>query len=828
MASGNDPASIGPEDDLLSHEVAAMGAAWGRGERVAASEFLARHAGLGDEAAIRLIYEEVCLRREAGLEVDTSEIVGRYPRWGDEIRDLFECDRLLGPSDRPAAWPEVGESLGPFLLLEELGRGASGRTYLATDPGLADRPVVVKVLSDDQEEHLALAQLRHTHIVPLFSEHAFPGRGLRVLCMPYLGGSSLAQILKDVAEVAPARRSGRLLVEILDRKTRDEPPSPPSAGPFRRSLERSSHVEAAAWIVACLADAVDYAHQRGLVHMDIKPSNVLLTGDGQPILLDFHLARPPIAAGERIADRLGGTPGWMSPEQSRALEAVSLGQAVPEAIDGRSDIVALGLLLRAVLAGPDASRFQRGGRADSATIPGVSVGLADIIRKCLADDPRDRYPDAASLAGDLRRQLHDLPLRGVRNRSIAERLGKWRRRHPGALALAVGAASILLAATLATGTAIVFHRQKVERLRAAIEAGRDDRLAGRFGPAMDTLTRGRADAERFPVVVEAREALDRELRLARRGEAVEALHALSDSIRSRYGAELPPPEEAEALTRTCRTLWDRREVLLGDDGQGRDPSVVADLLEITATWIDLIARTPSTGAVLEPNRAALRLLDDVEAAFGPSLALDLRRRRLGGEPEIRPIDRSDRSPRSEWEQYDLGRFELRSGRIEEAAQAFRAALRTRPEDYWSNFFEGVCAYRLGRLEDAIGAFRTCIALAPDEAIGYYNRALASQAIDRFDDAYRDDSRALELDPGLAEARLNRGIVSTKLGRPEDARSDFERALQGEADRLDRSRLHLNLALVLRELGDRSAALDHAEEAVRLGCPEAAPLVIELR
>src|SRR6202044_2907318 len=146
----------------LSREVQAMASAWSRGEHVSAEDLLACHPGIGDEAAIRLIYEEVCLRRESGQEVATTEVVNRFPRWKDELEVLLGCDRMLRPFSRIAMFPDVGENLGPFRLLAVLGRGASGTAYLAAEPALGSRLVVLKVISDDQEEHLSLARLQHT------------------------------------------------------------------------------------------------------------------------------------------------------------------------------------------------------------------------------------------------------------------------------------------------------------------------------------------------------------------------------------------------------------------------------------------------------------------------------------------------------------------------------------------------------------------------------------------------------------------------------------------------------------------------------------------
>src|SRR3954447_14314897 len=80
----------------ISREVAVMAAAWDRGDRVTAAEVIARHPDLDNEAALRLIYEERCLRREAGPAEGTTEVIRRYPRWGEDLRALFDCDHLLG------------------------------------------------------------------------------------------------------------------------------------------------------------------------------------------------------------------------------------------------------------------------------------------------------------------------------------------------------------------------------------------------------------------------------------------------------------------------------------------------------------------------------------------------------------------------------------------------------------------------------------------------------------------------------------------------------------------------------------------------------------
>lgn len=242
---------------LASEQAEQMAAAWRGGERPGAEEFLARHPELGDASAIRLIYEEVCLRQEAGLEVDPAEFLGRFPMWQAELEVLLACHQLLDVSaGAPVDFPEVGEELEGFRLLAELGRGALGRIFLATQPALADRPVVLKVSPRRHEEHLSLARLQHMNIIPLYSEQVLPGRGLRVLCMPYLGGATLAQILDRLRGRPAAEREGRQLLEAMDQVQETLPIPWPARGPFRPYLTRAGYVEAVCWIVACLADGL--------------------------------------------------------------------------------------------------------------------------------------------------------------------------------------------------------------------------------------------------------------------------------------------------------------------------------------------------------------------------------------------------------------------------------------------------------------------------------------------------------------------------------------------------------------------------------------------
>src|SRR5262245_2273184 len=128
-------------------QAAEMATAWRRGERRPTEYYLDGHPELFDppEGAVRLIYAEVCLRREHGEEIAAEELFRRFPRWADELAVMLDCHRLVQAQLAPPQFPRPGETLGDFVLIAELGRGTHGRVFLATQPTLADRPIVLKV-----------------------------------------------------------------------------------------------------------------------------------------------------------------------------------------------------------------------------------------------------------------------------------------------------------------------------------------------------------------------------------------------------------------------------------------------------------------------------------------------------------------------------------------------------------------------------------------------------------------------------------------------------------------------------------------------------------
>jgi serine/threonine protein kinase/Flp pilus assembly protein TadD len=801
-----------PADEHAARLAEELADSWRHGNRCRAEDLLAEHPELRGHprALLRLIYEEICQRQELGLDIDPEELYGRFPAWRRELGVLLQCHRLLDLGPHATQFPQTGEILGEFRLVAELGRGALGRVFLAEETFLAGRLMVVKVTPCTGHEHLALARLQHTHIVPLYGARDFPERNLRVLSMPCLGGTTLDRLLRHLESIAPAQRTG----DDLRRALRESLPDPHMGWPGRGSswqyLERASCTEALCWIGLCIAEALHHAHEQGLVHLDLKPSNILLTADGQPMLLDFHLARGPVAAGTEALDWMGGTPPYMSPEQRATWRALRQREAVPATVDGRSDIYSLGLLLAEALGGG-----PTGAAPDTPPLAGrelghLPAGLRDILARALQPNAAARYATAAALAEDLRRHLTDRPLIGVRNRSLQDRWAKWRRRRPHTLTVVGLLLAVAAAVASLAGVALVHARQQLAEAQTELTAAQAHLNRRAYAEALLALERG---APRTWQVFGSGDLAHEFRRLqarAARGLGTAVLHARVQRLRYHFADTSLSVETLRTLEAGCREAWEERTPLV-DLGAPRwaadeEDQLRTDLLDLAVLWSDFRTRLATPAELPEARRGALEVLAEAERLFGPSAALTHARRGLGER-----VDDPGPAPRTAWEHYTVGRALLRDGDYAGAAAALDRAVALQPRDFWPWFWTGQCAFRQGRHHDAVTAFTACVALAPDSAECYHNRAMAQAARGQITRALADYDHALALDPTLAAAALNRGVLHLLEKRLEAAASDLTHALERGANP---AMVQYNLALVHLARHDRAAALTCVDKVLR--------------
>ncbi|WP_245661558.1 serine/threonine-protein kinase [Nocardia salmonicida] len=317
---------------------------------------------------------------------------------------------------------EVGARVGDFELLTELGSGAFARVFLARQRSM-QRLVAVKISADSGTEPQTLAQLDHDYIVRVFDQLVLdpPDDGsprLRLLYMQFLPGGTLLGLLRWVRATPPAERSGRLLLDAIDAAMTEKGEIRPADSSVRREIAALSWPDTVAWLGRRLAAALDHAADRGVLHRDVKPANVLLTAEGVPKLADFNISFSE-NAGTSPLSYFGGSLAYMSPEQ---LEASHPGHDRSAAdLDARSDLFSLGVLLWELLTGTkpfddtgaddpawgDQTRLEamlasRNAGVSSSALqhlpPDCPPALRRVLLRCLEPDRTDRWPDGGVLA----------------------------------------------------------------------------------------------------------------------------------------------------------------------------------------------------------------------------------------------------------------------------------------------------------------------------------------------------------------------------------------------------------------------------------------------
>ena len=295
---------------------------------------------------------------------------------------------MLAPSGENL--PCAGYEVGPFFLRRELGRGSFSRVFLAEQIDLENRLVVLKVATHLTQEPWLLARVRHPHVVEVVSHALVEDCGFHLICMPFWGGATLSAVLAE-RQRGDLGASGSDLLRDLDAVAAAEFPSTGAVQPARELLSSSSYDQAVAWIGARLADALDYAFSKDVAHGDVKPSNILLTADGIPMLLDFNLARDgsPLGSIDHVADP-GGTVAYILP----SAFALAAGESVRPEMTASDGIVSGSVSAPVSQRGSFRADSPADLRAHQADIYSLGVVLLEAMTRRTPEESNIRPPIA--------------------------------------------------------------------------------------------------------------------------------------------------------------------------------------------------------------------------------------------------------------------------------------------------------------------------------------------------------------------------------------------------------------------------------------------------
>jgi tetratricopeptide (TPR) repeat protein len=807
---------------------------------------------------------------EAGTAPPREQFLEHHPQLADDLDACLAALRFIGrAAEAPRALaagaaaeplPEAPPGqLGDYRLVREVGRGGMGVVYEAEQVSLGRR-VALKVLpfaatldprqlQRFQNEARAAAALDHPHIVHVHAVGC--ERAVHFYAMQFIDGQTLAALIAD------RRRAAGRPPAPADQPT--APQLPEAAGPAPDTAPRaalstergpldSAYFRRVAELGIQAAEALDHAHQLGVVHRDVKPANLLVDGRGSLWVTDFGLAHVQSDARLTMTGDLLGTLRYMSPEQALAQRVV---------VDHRTDVYSLGatlyelLTLEPAFSGGDRKELLRQiafeePRPARRWHKGIPAELETIVQKAMEKNPADRYATARELADDLGRYLADEPIR-ARPPGRVRRLRKWGRRHP---ALVAGAATLLLAVLFLGGA--VLWRELAQRaaaadaVEAALEQAENLRDQERWDEALAVLdgAQGRLEGRALGGLGQRVQQAWRDVQVLKQLEEAgvqlaigsndfgydrEGANRLYAKAFATYGLEVFAPnqkEVAEAIRASA--IGNRLGMALAQwahvrdrlhRGQGRPLWSLADMVDDNA-W----RRRLRTAAQLRDRASLEKLAKDKKLLSQPPAALVLLAQDLylAGKSSHaeRFLRRAQASrPADFWLNFELANAlgSKESTAVAERIRFYQAALALRPTSPGVHLSLGNALKDKGDLDGAIACYREALRLKPDYAVAHNNLGVALGHKGRTEAAIACYREALRLKPDEAEAHNNLGGALQAKGRTEEAIGWYRKALRLKPDYAE---AHINLGGALRIKGDLDGSITECQEALRLKPDEA--------
>lgn len=678
---------------------------------------------------------------------------------------------------------QIGDRFLGFELVEELGQGAFARVFLARQESLARRPVALKVTMRPTREAEKLARLQHTHIVPVYSVHDSPP--VQLICMPYLGRRTIADLLR-------AYRNENASRGLPNRKTSGTRPAKSTAFTDPRSNSKStppsgSHVRplhlavgenlpvligdpiAVLQVLNQLAAGLAHAHERGILHLDLKPANVLLADTGEPMLLDFNLS---FDTADPERELVGGTVPYMSVEQLQDLRTKGKGQ-----VDARTDLYSLGVMAFEMLTGtvPFPASFladidgliaarKKGPPSLRALNPNVTPAVESMVRKLLAADPKDRYQSASDFQTDVERHLINRPLAFARETSFKERFVKWNRRNPRLAGRLLATASLALA--IAMG-GVAYSRAETNAKAQAVERMRDISL---------DLNKTRID-----LIIPGDQAA-RKRGIARAAAQLKS-YGLPDDPNWAQREEFKRLSESDRLT------------LSGDLGEML-------LLLAQARWQEVEGHA-------DPERReiaalALKLNNAARGCFTPGTVPELLARqsselaRFLGEQEEptepREINREDQARNL----FLNAATEFASARYSAAIDFLERTISDQPGHAAAHFLLAYCREKSGQIDQSLERYDAAKVLMPSDPRPAFQRGYIYALREKPQLAEAEYSRAISLNSEYSQAYRNRAVVRKRMEKLREAEEDLTTALALGSPAIQ---IHILRAEVREKLGD---------------------------
>lgn len=845
------------------------------------------------EAIVELIRIDIELRYERGLSIDLGDYLNRFGMLHDRPERVaeiaFEDYRSRsanGHSVSPTRWsglPGVKRELwfqelsressvrnplarnspvqcdsgldaafefaleeSGFHLVQQIGQGTFSQVYLANQSDLANRFVVLKIVSDSLSEPEYMALLQHTNIVPIYSFHRILSRS--VICMPYTGCVTLNDFLKGKTDAS--LRSGQSLVQTVQDRIGDTKIAPhdqpignqqrtsqtklPAADDVAamRPLETFATLgcgELAIWIFQRLAGALAHAHARGVLHNDLKPSNVLIRNDGEPALLDFNLSQ---TIGRTTLRHAGGTLPYMSPETYRAM----MGQQTrPSAA---SDVYGLGVMLFEFVTGrlpyptPTSLAETDLGIAIDARVSSpqwnrqdaVTPGLVSIIDRCLQFEPTERYASADDLQLDLQREQQNLRLANTPE-PTTWRMRKWMRRHPRAITVGLASAFLLMVLVpLGNGFMTSLTNNRVLRSEANYKSFADTSadylstmMADPDRQKDSNIREGIAILEKHDLLEQqgiekllATQPADRQ-DLVRNTILRHLSHLAILETQHRSQLRYSDPVASQDFSRLDRLIGAIKLVGLGQSSRS------TLFLESERARL---AKNVARHQLLE-KRASETVAESDSELYLEAVRLLAKSDPVGAEELLSALaDRNSIPSALRWTM--LGRAQYADRRFEDAKLSFTQSIAKAPNSAKLRVLKGRSHFELNQLPLAEKDYRKAIELDPESIGGWSQLGITLHARGKYEEALQCFNRSLELSPGRIWTLLKRAQTYRQLGQTELADADYQAVMDVECDDSN----ELTYRARARYETEPEAALEDLREAHRLN-PDRPYLLYEM-